>query len=155
MLVYKLFTTPVNSLVSSILYALAKSLKAEHTSSSAACTVFQHLSHRISPPSCSKAISFTSIFVDDKSKRIFFDIKEGEIEISGENTDFGDSRQTISCEYSGPEMHITFNSSLLHIPVKKIDSEFMKMMFRSESAALIISPEPDKDYMYVLMPMQN
>lgn len=102
-----------------------------------------------------KAISFTSIFVDDKSKRIFFDIKEGEIEISGENTDFGDSRQTISCEYSGPEMHITFNSSLLHIPVKKIDSEFMKMMFRSESAALTISPEPDKDYMYVLMPMQN
>ena len=102
-----------------------------------------------------KAISFTSIFVDDKSKRIFFDIKEGEIQISGENTDFGDSRQTISCEYSGPDMHITFNSALLHLPVKKIDSEFMKMMFRSESAALIISPEPDKDYLYVLMPMQN
>ncbi len=102
-----------------------------------------------------KAVSFTSIFVDEKSKRIFVELSENCIEVSGENTDFGDSRQKISCEYSGPAVRITFNSTLLHVPVKKIDSDFMKIMFRSESAALTISPEPDKDYIYVLMPMQN
>lgn len=102
-----------------------------------------------------KAVSFTSIFVDEKSRRIFVEISNEKIDISGESTDIGDSRQSISCEYSGPDIRITFNSSLLHLPIKKIDSEFMKIMFRSESAALTISPEPDKDYLYVLMPMQN
>ena len=77
-------------------------------------------------------------------RRIFVEISNEKIDISGESTDIGDSRQSISCEYSGPDIRITFNSSLLHLPIKKIDSEFMKIMFRSESAALTISPEPDR-----------
>lgn len=101
-----------------------------------------------------KAISLISILVESKSKRIFVDLNPDGIMLSGENTEFGDSKQIINCEYSGPETKISFNYNFLLAPIKKMDSEFFKISFNTATAAMILSPEPDKDYIYILMPMQ-
>lgn len=100
------------------------------------------------------AISLISILVEAKSKRIFVDVNTDGVMLSGENNEFGDSKQIIGCEYEGPETKISFNSNLLLVPIKKLDSEFFKIQFNTSTAAMILSPEPDKDYLYVLMPMQ-
>ena len=101
-----------------------------------------------------KAISLISILVEAKSKRIFVDLNTDGVMLSGENTEFGDSKQIIDCEYSGPEAKISFNFNLLLAPIKKMDCEFFKISYNTPTAAMILSPEPDKDYLYVLMPMQ-
>lgn len=101
-----------------------------------------------------KAISLISILVESKSKRIFVDLNTDGVMLSGENNEFGDSKQIIGCEYSGPEAKISFNFNLLLTPIKKIDSEFFKISYNTSTTAMIISPEPEKDYLYVLMPMQ-
>ena len=101
-----------------------------------------------------KSIQLISILAEDKSKRIFVDLNTDGIMVSGENNEYGDSKQVINCEYSGPEARISFNSNLILVPIKKIDSEFLKISFNTATAAMVLSPEPDKDYLYVLMPMQ-
>ncbi len=101
-----------------------------------------------------KAITLISVLVEAKSKRIFIDLNKDGVMLSSENADFGDSKQIIPCEYEGPEAKISFNFNLLLTPIKKIDSEFFKISFNSTSAAMAIFPEPEKDYLFVLMPMQ-
>ena len=101
-----------------------------------------------------KAISLISILVESKSKRIFIDLSEGRMVLSSENTDFGDSHQAIPVSYSGPDVRMSFNCQLLLAPIKKTDSEYMKIMFNKPSSAMIFTSEPEKDYLFVLMPMQ-
>ena len=101
-----------------------------------------------------KAISLISILVESKSKRIFLDMTENNVILSSENTEFGEGEQSIPASYSGPEVRMSFNCQLLLTPVKKIDSEYLKIMFNKPSSAMIFTSEPEKDYLFVLMPMQ-
>ena len=101
-----------------------------------------------------KAISLISVLVESKSKRIFVDLNPDGVMVSGENNDYGDSKQIIQCEYTGPEAKISFNYNLLLTPIKKIDCEYFKISYNTPSQAMVIFPEPEKDYLYVLMPMQ-
>ena len=101
-----------------------------------------------------KAISLISILVESKSKRIFIDLSEGKMTLSSENTDFGDSHQSIPASYSGADVRMSFNCQLLLSPIKKMDSEYMRIMFSKPSSAMIFSSEPERDYLFVLMPMQ-
>lgn len=101
-----------------------------------------------------KAISLISVLVESKSKRIFVDLNPDGVMVSGENNEYGDSKQIISCEYTGPEAKISFNYNLLLTPIKKIDCEYFKISYNTPSQAMVILPEPEKDYLYVLMPMQ-
>ncbi len=102
-----------------------------------------------------RSTSLTSIFTESKSRKIFVDINIDGVMISGENNDYGDSKQIIPCEYNGPAMKISFNSNLLLPAVKKIDTEYMKIKLTTQNGAMIFSPDPEKNYFYVLMPMQG
>ena len=101
-----------------------------------------------------KAISLISILVEKNSKRIFLDLRENRIIFSGENTEFGESHQEIPASYSGPDVRISFNCSLLLSPIKKINSDYIRIMFSKPSSAMIFTSDPEKDYLFVLMPMQ-
>ena len=101
-----------------------------------------------------KAISLISILVESKSKRIYVDLSENLITFSSENTEFGESKQSLPASYTGPDVRMSFNCQLLLTPIKKIDSDFMKIMFNKPSSAMIFTSEPEKDYLFVLMPMQ-
>ena len=52
--------------------------------------------------------------------------------VSGENNEYGDSKQIISCEYTGPEAKISFNYNLLLTPIKKIDCEYFKISYNGK-----------------------
>lgn len=101
-----------------------------------------------------KAIALNSVFVESsKSKRLFLDFSEEGVMISVDSNEYGDSKYIIPSEYSGEDMKISFNSSVLITPVKKIDTEFIKICFNTSSTAAVVYPEPEKDYLFVLMPM--
>ena len=110
---------------------------------------------KISADEMIKSTSLTSIFTEIKSKKIFVDINQEGVMISSENNEVGDSKQIIQCEYNGPSMKTSFNSSLLLPTIKKMNSEYIKIKLQTQNGAMIFSPEPEKNYFYVLMPMQG
>ena len=74
---------------------------------------------------------------------------------SGETSDVGDAKEIISCEYSGEDVNITFNNAFLVTSLKKIDSEYFKLCFNSATTAMEIVPDPEKDYIFIIMPMHG
>lgn len=102
-----------------------------------------------------EALNRVSIFVENNSKKVFLELKEDGIMASGETSDVGDAKEIISCEYSGEDVNITFNNAFLVTSLKKIDSEYFKLCFNSATTAMEIVPDPEKDYIFIIMPMHG
>ena len=49
----------------------------------------------------------------------------------------------------------TFNNAFLVTSLKKIDSEYFKLCFNSATTAMEIVPDPEKDYIFIIMPMHG
>ena len=101
------------------------------------------------------ALSLNAVLIETNSRRIFIDLNQEGVMVSGENNEFGDSKQIIQCEYNGPSAKISFNCQLLLPTIKKFESEFFKISYTSPTSAMVFSPEPDDDYLFVMMPMQS
>ena len=100
------------------------------------------------------ALLLTSTLVESKSRKILVNVSPTGVTISGESAD-GDSNRTIDCSYDGPENTMKFNCSVIQIPVKKVTSEFLSILYTSPQSAMILTPEPESDYFFVIMPMQS
>ncbi len=101
------------------------------------------------------SLSLNSVLIDSKSRRIFIDVASEGVMITGDSNEYGESKQLIKCEYDGPEIKISFNSGIIAPAVKKVDGEFMRVSFNSATQAVKLSPDPEKDYLFVVMPLQS
>lgn len=99
------------------------------------------------------AINLISVMIEMKSKKIFFDINHDGVMVSGEDND-GDSKNIVKCDYEGPEVKLSFNYNFLQESIKKIDSEEFNLCFNSSNSAIGLLSEPEKDYIFIIMPMQ-
>lgn len=100
-----------------------------------------------------EALNRVSLFVEQNSKKIFLDIESNGIMVTGENMEMGDATEIVPCEYSGEPTKISFNYNFLQSPLKRIDSENFKICFNNNTAALEVIPEPERDYVFIIMPM--
>ena len=100
-----------------------------------------------------EALNRVSIFVESNSKKIFLELRPDGIMLSGETSDVGDAKEIVSCEYNGPEANITFNNNFLVSSLKKIDTEYFSICFNSATTAMAFFPDPEKDYIFIIMPM--
>ena len=94
-----------------------------------------------------------ALCVDSNSKKIIIDLSRNGILLFSENTEVGDAKIMINCEYEGPDTTIPFNYSFLQTPLKLMETEYVKICFNGASTALVVQPEPEKDYLFVIMPM--
>ena len=100
------------------------------------------------------ALNSVSVFVEQKSKRVLMKFYEGSVDIYTEETEKGDSKATLSCEYSGPEFTMVINYVYLQEPIKVMEEEDVSFKFTDPAKALTISSVPEKDYFHIVMPMQ-
>jgi DNA polymerase III subunit beta len=100
------------------------------------------------------ALRRVGIFVEQKSRRTFFEISDGLIVISSEESDLGTAREEFPCDYVGPEARIALNYKYIEDPLKVMDSEEINIEFTEPNRAITISPNPGEDYFHVVMPMQ-
>jgi DNA polymerase-3 subunit beta len=100
------------------------------------------------------ALKRVSIFVEQKSRRTYFELSTDKLVISSEETEIGTAREEISCSYEGPDAMIAMNYKYIDEPLKALDCDEICLSFTDTSKALTVSPEPESDYFHVLMPMQ-
>ena len=100
------------------------------------------------------AINLISVMIEMKSKKIYFEINNQGIMVSGEDND-GDSKNIIHCQYDGPETKLCFNYNFLQDAVKKIDGKNFALCFNNASSAIGILAEPEDDNIFIIMPMQS
>lgn len=95
-----------------------------------------------------------SILSNEKSKGIKISLKSNIIEISSSNPEFGDAREELEVEYSGPELSIGYNARYIMDVLQNQDSEKIELYIKDNLSPGILKAVGDDDYLAVIMPMR-
>lgn len=101
------------------------------------------------------ALKRVALMVDKKAGRLYFNIEQGILKITSQQSDLGSADEEIPCEYDGESIVIAFNYRYIEEPLKVVDSEQIRFEFTSDMKALTMKPVPDADYFHIIMPMQK
>lgn len=99
------------------------------------------------------ALRRTSIIVDKKAGRVFFNLKPGVLTITSAESDFGDTKEEIPCQYNGDEVTLAVNYHHVEDPLKVIESDRVKFEFTELTKAVTLKPEPEENYFHIIQPM--
>lgn len=100
------------------------------------------------------ALKRVSIFVEQKSRRTFFGLSQGQLVISSEESEIGTAREDLSCEYEGADVTIALNYKYVEEPLRVMGGDEVCIEFSEPNRAITLSSRPRGDYFHVVMPMQ-
>ena len=101
------------------------------------------------------ALRRVSLFVEQKSHKVFLGISPGTASVYCEETDIGDAREEIPCKYDGEDISIALNYRYLEEPFKVMTGDEIKVLFNDPNKTITILPVPEKDFFHIVMPMQQ
>jgi DNA polymerase-3 subunit beta len=91
----------------------------------------------------------------EKGKRILMGLSNGTLKISTADDDYGSVEEEIPFQYEGDDVSIAMNYRYIEEPLKAIDTEEVRFRFTDTSKAVTVVPEPETDFVHVVMPMQQ
>ncbi len=100
------------------------------------------------------ALRRMSILSSEKSRGVKIVLKEGTLELSSSNPEFGDAREEVEIEYNGPEITIGFNVRYLLDILQSMDEEMVELGVRDNLSPGLITPVGDTRHLAVVMPMR-
>ena len=115
---------------------------------------FQRHSLQVSRGDLNEALKRVAILAEQKSRRVYLGISEGNLKISSQETEIGVASEEIECGYEGEDFTIAVNYVYLEEPMKAMSSENIKIEFTEPMRAITLRPEPEENFFHVIMPMQ-
>jgi DNA polymerase-3 subunit beta len=100
-----------------------------------------------------EALNRVSLMVEQKSRRVYIEVKTGTIFVSSEGNDIGDAKEEISCKYEGEDVSIALNYRYIEEPLKVMDEKEIIVYFTEATRAITIKPLPEKNFFHIVMPM--
>jgi DNA polymerase-3 subunit beta len=102
------------------------------------------------------AVKRVAILSNDRSRAVKFDIQPGHVEISSESPDFGEAREQVMVDYSGPAMQICFNAQYVADFLAVVETDHVQLELKDEVSQALMRPvaADGYDYTYVIMPMR-
>jgi DNA polymerase-3 subunit beta len=103
-----------------------------------------------------QAIRRVALMADDRSHAIRFHLVPNQLQISSQNTEEGEARETVATEYTGDETEIGFNAQYLQDFLNVVGDSQIAFEFKDGNSQAQLRPaaDADYDYKYVVMPMR-
>ncbi len=101
------------------------------------------------------ALKRVSLLVENKARRVYLDISEAGALLTSDENESGEAKEIIACQYEGPESRISLNYTYLMTPLKVMDGEYFTLNFTEPTRALTVVPDGERDYLHLIMPMQQ
>lgn len=101
-----------------------------------------------------EALKRVSVLAEQKSRKVIFSLSDNILTVDSEETEIGEAKEELECNYSGPDVVLAVNYIYILEPLREMDSDTISIGFIEENKALTIKPLPEKDYMHIVMPMQ-
>jgi DNA polymerase-3 subunit beta len=103
-----------------------------------------------------QAIRRVALMADDRSHAIRFHLAPGNLQISSQNSEEGEARETVATEYTGDEAEIGFNAQYLQDFLNVVGEGQIAFEFKDSNSQAQLRPaaDADYDYKYVVMPMR-
>ncbi len=90
----------------------------------------------------------------DKKDGVKFDLTKDTLNLSVNNTNSGDGKETLSVKFNG-DLEISFNSRYLIDVASQIDGEMVELYFNDTGSPVLIKDPGDFDSIFVVMPMKG
>ncbi len=103
------------------------------------------------------AIERVAQFADERSRAIRVQFAPGEVRIFSSSVETGESEESVSSEYEGPELEIGFNAQYLLDFLRAIPQDQVSFELKDQKSAGEMRPAGDGitgQYRYVVMPMR-
>ncbi|MGP1602396.1 DNA polymerase III subunit beta [Treponema sp.] len=100
------------------------------------------------------ALKRVGLLVEQKSRRVYFDLSDGMLTITSQESEIGTAKEELPCRYAGEEIRIALNYLYVEEPMKVIDTEYITFEFTEFMKAITMRPEPAQDFFHIIMPMQ-
>jgi DNA polymerase III subunit beta len=103
------------------------------------------------------AIERVSQFADERSRAIRVQFGQGEVKVFSSSVETGESEESVSTEYAGPDLEIGFNAQYLLDFLRAVSGDDVSFALKDQKSAGEMRPggEEAKDrYRYVVMPMR-
>ncbi len=90
----------------------------------------------------------------DKKDGVKFDLKENTLDLSVNNTNSGDGKETLVVKFDH-ELEISFNSRYLIDVASQLDGDRIELFFNDTGSPALIKDPSDFDSIFVVMPMKG
>ncbi len=103
------------------------------------------------------AIERVAQFADERSRAIRVQFAAGEVRVFSSSVETGESEETVSSEYTGPDIEIGFNAQYLLDFLRAIAQDRVAFELKDQKSAGEMRPAGDgiaDQYRYVVMPMR-
>jgi DNA polymerase-3 subunit beta len=102
------------------------------------------------------AIERVAQFADERSRAIRVQFLAGEVKVFSSSVETGESEESVTSEYSGPELEIGFNAQYLLDFFRAISQDHLVFAMKDQKSAGELRPvaEGPDQYRYVVMPMR-
>jgi DNA polymerase-3 subunit beta len=106
------------------------------------------------------AIERVAQFSDERTHAVRIQITPGELKVHSSLTDTGESEESLSSTYEGPQVEIGFNATYMLDFLRACPETHASFLFRDASSAGELRPQGESDdplpyhYRYIIMPMR-
>jgi DNA polymerase-3 subunit beta len=102
------------------------------------------------------ALRRVALLSNERSKAVKIEFESGKVELSANNGDLGEARETLAVAYDGSPVRTSFNAQYLLDFLAVVGTEAVAMELKDEVSQAVMKPVAfDRfDYTYVLMPMR-
>jgi DNA polymerase-3 subunit beta len=95
-----------------------------------------------------------SLLANEKSKGVKLSVNGNKLEISTNNPDIGEAKESIDIDYKGQPIEIGFNAKYLMDSIAAISEEKMSLSLNDKMSPGVVRVLNDESYLCVLMPMR-
>jgi DNA polymerase-3 subunit beta len=102
------------------------------------------------------AVKRVALLANERSRSVKFQIDPGEVTVTSNSSEFGEAKEVIPVEYSGPPVTICFNAQYVLDFLGVAETEVVVLQFKDEMSQAVMKPVGANgyDYTYVIMPMR-
>ena len=98
-----------------------------------------------------------ALLSNERSRAVKLLIDAGQVEVTSSSPEFGEAKEQLNVEYSGPPLQICFNAQYVLDFLSVVDTDAVALELKDEvSQALMrpVNPPEGHEYTYVIMPMR-
>lgn len=102
------------------------------------------------------AVRRVALLSNERSRAVKFVLDKGKVEVTSSSPEFGEAREPLNVDYSGPSLTICFNAQYVLDFLGVVDADVVALDLKDEVSQAVMRPVSAEgyDYTYVIMPMR-
>ena len=103
-----------------------------------------------------QAVRRVAILSNERSRAVKMIVDKGKVEITSSSPEFGEAREPIAIDYSGPSLTIGFNAQYVLDFLAVVETDVVALEFKDDVSQAVMKPvgADGYEYTYVIMPMR-